>query len=340
MPPLGVLVAEGEVRVVSETTLGMQWKSRTAVDKAPADDRVSKAQVNTRTALWSSRWPAIALQECIDIVEAAPAEEQAEVKFNLPCAQCVKNTACLNAKRKELGSLMYSREILTHPRTSDSSLFPRDLFAPMLMRREVFVPFWHKPFSVEHEYAVVQAWDIAWSEKVGGDWLVAMTAYVHKVTGRRHLLAIKRWQRITFDDQVKLIEAEAQTYKADLVVIEDAAAQTVWKQHMAKNTAVPVIGHGAGDKTSLAQGVPGLLILLENRKWEFPYGPKGSYLRENMDVFLNEAEAFGWVDGKLQGVGEHDDTVMCWWHLNWGIDKYVAMGTGETHRGVVPGARQ
>ena len=320
------------------TELGMQWGSK-GVDEKVDDTRVQMSQVNTRTALWSSRWPAIALQECIDTVEAAPPDLQAEVKFNLPCAQCVKNTACLNAKRKELGSLMYSREILTHPRTSDSSLFPRDLFAPMLMRRETFVPFWRKPFSLEHEYAVVQAWDIAWSEKVGGDWLVCMTAYVHKTTGRRHLLDIARWQRLTFDEQVLLIARMHEAYQSDLVVIEDAAAQTVWKQHMARNTSVPVIGHGAGDKTNLAAGVPGLLILLENRKWEFPYGEQGSHHRENMDVFLNEAEAFGWVDGKLQGVGEHDDTVMCWWHLNWGIDRFLSMGSGETHRGTVPGAR-
>lgn len=321
---------------MTTTSLGMRWGDKTGKQD---DGRVSLAQVNTRNALWADRWPAIALQECIDIVEAAPHDEQAEVKFNLPCAQCVKNTACLNAKRKELGSLMYSREILTHPRTSDSSLFPRDLFAPMLMRQEVLVPFYRKPFSVEHEYATVQAWDIAWSEKTGGDWLVCMTGVVHLPSGKRRLLDIARWQRLTFKEQCELIETSHVAYQSDLVVIETAAAQDVWRQNMAADTTVPVTGHTAGGKTDLAHGVPGLLILLENRKWEFPYGPKGTYHRENMETFLNECEAFGWVDGKLQGVGEHDDTVMCWWHLNWGMDRYTAMRSGETHRGVVPGAR-
>ena len=308
--------------------LGMQW----LVDSPPPANGVKHPVVtNTRTSLWPDRWPAIALQECIDKVEAAPPELQSEVKFDLPCMTCEKNTACLNAKRKELGPLMYDREILTKPRSSESTLFPMTLFEPMLMRRENCVPFWHKPFSLEHEYAVVQAWDVAWSEKIGGDWLVCMTAYVHRVTGRRHLLDVQRWQRLTFTEQCALIEARWGAFKSDLVVIEGDAAQQVWRQHMTATTSVPVMSHTAGGKTDLATGVPGLLILLENRKWEFPYAQ--GYHREEMDTFLAECEAFGWVDGKLQGVGEHDDTVMAFWHLNWGIDKFLAMGTSEQHRG-------
>lgn len=316
-------------------SLGMVWESGLPAAPAPTGPLTL---VNTRTALWPERWPAIALQECIDLVEASPLDTQAEVKRNLPCAECPVNTACLNAKRKELGSLMYSREILTHPRSGDSSLFPRELFTPMFIPAEAFVPFYRKPFSLEHEYVVVQAWDIAWSEKTGGDWLVCMTAYVHRQTGRRRLLDIARWQGLSFDDQIKLIEKQWTAYGADLVVIEGDAAQAIWKQRLAKETPVPVRLHYASDgKQDLAIGVPSLLILLENRKWEFPFGPAGSFHRENFDVFLDEAEAFGWVDGKLQGVGEHDDTVMCWWHLNWGIDQFVSGGSSESRHGMQEG---
>ena len=317
------------------TDLGMKWLVDSPDVTAPGES-VNPLVTNTRISLWPERWPAVALQTCIDTIEAAPPEKQVEVKYELPCQVCPENTSCLNAKRKELGSLMYDREILTRPRSSESSLFPRELFEPLLSRTECCVPFWHKPFSLEHEYAVVQAWDLAWSEKIGGDWLVCMTAYVHKVTGRRHLLDIERWQRKTFAEQIKLIEAKWGVYAADLVVIEGDAAQKIWKQEVARNTAVPVLSHDAGgEKHNLAVGVPGLLILLENRKWEFPYAP--GYHREEVDTFLTEAEAFGWVDGHLQGVGEHDDTVMCFWHLNWGIDRFLGMGTGEHRRGTQDG---
>lgn len=317
-------------------TLGMQWGTETEESKVAAPSTVV---ANTRTALWPTRWPAIALQACIDQVESVAPEERARVKFELPCQDCPLNTACLNGKRKELGSLMYDREILTNPRSSESSLFPLELFDPMLNRQAACVPYWQKPFSMEHEYAIVQAWDIAWSEKIGGDWLVCMTGYVHKPSGRRFLLEVERWRRKSFDEQVKMIEAKWQMFRSDAVVIETDAAQQVWAQHMSKNTGVPVIRHTGADKTNLQIGVPGLLILLENRKWEFPY-EEGTYRHDEVVNFLSECEAFSWVDGHLEGVGEHDDTVMCWWHLNYGMDRMLFNAAGvESRRGVVPGAR-
>lgn len=291
--------------------LGMRWGGAAA---EPVRDR-TRPVVNTRTSLWPTRWPAIALQSCIDEVEAAPPDEQARVKFELPCKTCEKNTACLNAKSKEVGSLMYSREYRTQPRSSESTLFPYELFEAGMLPGESLSPVWRPPFTRENEYAVAQAWDLAWSEKAGGDWLVCMTGYLHRPSGRRRLLDIQRWQQIEFDDQVQLIARKWAQARADAVVLEGDAAQQIWRKHMARNTSVPVMSHNVGrDKPDLQIGVPGLLIQLENRKWEFPSAP--GYHREELDNFLTEMEAFGWVDGKLQGVGEHDDTVMAFWHLN------------------------
>lgn len=275
---------------------------------------------NTRSSLWPERWPAIALPECIEKVEAAPPELQADVKRELPCQTCEAKAGCLNAKRKEIGPLMYDRELLTTPRASGSSLFPMELFNPCLRPEESLVPYWHKPLSLESRYRIVQAWDIAWSEKIGGDWLVCMTALLDLEDGQRRLLDINRWRQVSFDDQMKLIEATWQQFAADLVVIESDAAQQVWTKHLGRTSSVPVLQHEAGDKQSLARGVPSLLISLSNRKWVFPTEP-GSYHQEHLEAFFHEAEAFGWTDGHLEGVGEHDDTVMCWWHLSWAMDR-------------------
>lgn len=312
----------------------MRWGGAAA---EPVPDRTRPA-VNTRTSLWPSRWPAIAKQSCIDEVEAAPPDEQAKVKFELPCKTCELNTACLNAKAKEVGSLMYSREYRTQPRSSESTLFPYELFEPMLLAGEQFNPIWRPPYSREAEYGIGQAWDLAWSEKAGGDWLVCMTGYLHLPTGRRRLLDIQRWQQIDFDGQVRLIGQKWAQARADAVVLEGDAAQQIWRQHVARNTAVPVLSHNVGkDKAGLQVGVPGLLIVLENQQWEFPAAQ--GYHREELDNFLAEMEAFGWVDGKLQGVGEHDDTVMCFWHLNHLLNLLAAGGTAEYRRGTVAGAR-
>lgn len=314
---------------------------RVEPDDSAAYQQLPAEGANTRTSLWPERWPAIALQECIDKVEAAPLDAQAEVKFGLPCMDCPKNTGCLNAKRKEIGSLMYDREELTTPRSSESSLFPRSLMRPMLMPDDTLVRSYRKPFGVEHEWGVAQAWDIAWSEKTGGDWLVCMTGLQNLVSGRRRLLDVERWQRKTFQQQIDLVEQKWEQFQADIVVIESDAAQQVWKQHVAATTPVPVVAHAAGDgKTSLQIGVPSLLIQFENRKWQIPF-KDGTYHQAEVEVFLTELEAFGWVDGRLQGVGEHDDTVMAFWHLNWGMDRFWSRQRGgeEWYRGNVPGVR-
>lgn len=331
---------------MADRPLGMQWRSRgNGGPPAKVPERAS-APVNTRTSLWPERWPAIALQECIDEVEAAPPDERAQVKFNLPCQDCYMNSACLNAKRKESGPLLYDRELQTRPRSSESSLFPYEVFAPMLDHTNSLVPYWRPPFSLEHQYAVVQAWDLAWSEKIGGDYLVCVTAYVHKPTGKRVLLDLQRWQRLSFKEQCTLIEDRAKTYNADIVVIEGDAAQRIWSKHMADTTDVPVKPHDAGGtatdagKRDLIAGVPGLLITFENHKWDLPY-QAGSYHHDEVANLLTEFEAFGWNDGKLEGVGEHDDAVMAFWHCEWGCRLMMGWDIGGTefHRGVVPGAR-
>lgn len=290
------------------------------------------ARVNTRNALWPERWPAIAKQSCIDEVEAADPGDQSRVKFDLPCASCELSSACLNAKQKELGTLLYDREILTRPRSEGSTFFPRELFEPYLNRALSFQRSLYRDEWAADGTAVAQAWDLAWSERTGGDWLVCATALVNLKTGKRQLLGLERWQRLLFTEQCNLIEARSRAYGADIVCLESDAAQLIWKQHIAATTGVPVIAHSAGEKRNLATGVPSLLIELQNGKWEFPYNPHG-WNHDLMDVFLNEAEAFGWLDGKLEGVGEHDDTVMAFWHLDWTIKKKILGGAwGEAER--------
>lgn len=286
------------------------------------------AAVNTRTALWPDRWPAIALSACIDRVEAAPPEERSIAKWELPCDTCPEMSRCLNASRKSKGPLIYDREILTVPRSSESSLFPRELFEPGLLRGSQCVPHYLKPYGIEDRFAVASAWDIAWSEKTGGDWMVKMTALLDRESGKRRILDVLRVQKLSFQQQVRLIEAEWAKYRDDIVIVESDAAQAVWGQFVGETTAVPIVRHSAGgsdgnaSKRSLSEGVPSLIMQLEARRWQVPY-QVGTFHHENVEVFLSEAEAYGWNDGKLEGSGEHDDTVMAWWHLAWGIDRLL-----------------
>lgn len=282
-----------------------------------------QSTVNTTTSLWPERWPAIALQECIDKVEAAPPEEQSVVKYELPCDTCPMQSACLNAKRKTMGPLLYDREIQTTPRSSESSMFPRELFEPDMLDDVSFIRHYRKPYGLEHRYAVASAWDLAWSERSGGDWMVKMTGLLDRQTGKRRLIDLLRVQKLSFQQQVESIQAEWAKYDDEIVVIESDAAQMIWSQYIGDTTAVPVMRHEAGGrdggKRNLQTGVPSLIMQLEAHRWEWP-NERGTFHNEEFEVFLSEAEAFGWVDGRLEGVGEHDDTVMAWYHLQWAMN--------------------
>jgi hypothetical protein len=302
-----------------------------AVVSTPVDD------VNTRNALWADRWPAIALQTCIDLVEAAPREEQAAVKRELPCRSCPENTRCLNAKRKELGPLLYDREILTQPRSQESTLFPFERFAPMLNQGLTMVPSWRKPEHEPSRYVIVSGWDLAWSERVGGDRLVRCTAQLDLKLNKRRLLNIQRYPGgLRYSEQIQQIKAAHLAFNEDLVVVESDAAQVIWAQALEEQSQVPVFRHAAGDdKRDLQIGVPGILIDLDAHRWEFPYMESGPGFDE-MQALLAEFGAFGWQDGKLEGVGAHDDMVMAFWHCTWGV-RMMGQRLDEFHAGTQDG---
>jgi len=303
----------------------------------------------TLTALWGQRWPITALPECTAALAGAEAHVQADVRAALPCDRggpgapagtmdaCPAAGACLTAKRKAMGSLLYDRENLTRPRSSASSMFPRELWEPLLLRHEAFQPHWRKPFGTEHRYGVCSAWDLAWSERTGGDWLVKMTGIVDRHTGKRRIIDIRREQGLSFLQQIELIVAEQERYPAEAVVIESDAAQKIWLQYIRDIRAnVPVLPHSNAKKADLVAGIPSLVVQLETQRWELPY-QSGTFHHDNAEVFLSECESFGWTSsGKLEGVGQHDDTISAFFHLSFGLDRLV----GQTpHRQTSPAAR-
>lgn len=276
--------------------------------------------IGSTAAMWQTRWPYVAKQSCVDALNDVSPEFREQVRFELPCDTCEKNTECLTGKEKEVGSLMFDREYHTKPRAASSSLFPFERMEPCLDRKLSLLEWFRKPVGLESRFAVCSGYDIAWSERSGGDYFATITARLDRQTGDKRILDIDRWRQVSFERQMQIIEERHNKFHDDVVVIETDGAQAVWKQYLTSTTAVPVVGHSAGKKRDFEQGVPGLLRDIERQKWQIPYAP-GSYKIENVKAFLSELEAFGWLDDKLEGVGEHDDLVMAWYHTDHGLEK-------------------
>jgi hypothetical protein len=80
---------------------------------------------------------------------------------------------------------------------------------------------------------------------------------------------------------------------------------------------------GLEHKYDLKEGVPGLALTFERQKFRFPRGDKFSV--DATDLMASELGSIAYTDKGLQGVGEHDDTVMCLWIAECNV-RYVSTG--------------
>ena len=213
-------------------------------------------------------------------------------------------------KKKEIGPVAFSREILCVPVTDDISIFPSYLFPPLYDHQLTL-----RPTKAEMEargWETVMGIDIARSASVGADYFVIFTMAKDQ-QGQRFIVDINRTKGLPFNRQLELMAREAEKYNPGLVYIESNAMQQIYTDEMRRMTDIPVKEFLtlATNKYPLDKGVPGLRIILENQKLTIPRGDE--YSRTQTDIWQAEASQFGYIDGKLQGIGIHDDTVMAWW---------------------------
>lgn len=245
----------------------------------------------------------------------------------------------LQAKRRELKSeARFAREYLCQPLSDEASLFPSKLFEGPTVRLPYVLGL---PASYWEERGMVRytGVDIALSAETGADYFIIYTVAVDD-KGVRHLANIRRGHGWSFRRQIDEIKEEYYLMRPDAIHIEANQMQRVWTDEVAETTDIPVrkffttgIGgrqplndwrRGATsvvvNKHHIDRGVPALRMLLEHGKFRIPRGDERSI--ELTDVWMGEMQAIGFIDGKVQSVGEHDDTVMACWMC----DTAVRMG--------------
>jgi len=218
--------------------------------------------------------------------------------------------AQLYEKKKEIGPIAFAREIMCLAINDDISIFPTYLFPPLF--DEVLTLRPTKEAIEQRGWTIFMGVDIARSASVGADYFVIFTLAKDKA-GNRYLVDIHRSKGLSFRDQLQQIAIEAARYDPSLIYIESNAMQQLYTDEMRRMTDLPVkeFVTTAVNKYPLDKGVPGLRITLENKKLVIPRGDE--YSRAITDIWMEECSQFGYVDGKLQGIGVHDDTVMAWW---------------------------
>lgn len=214
------------------------------------------------------------------------------------------------AAKSEVSSIAFAREYLVQPISDDVAIFPSWLFPPLYDETLTLRPT--KEWIRANGLSVFMGVDIALSANVGADYFVIFVLG-RDSEGNYYILDIRRRKGLPFNEQLSLIYQVSNLYGPDLIMIESNQMQRVWSTELIRTSDLPVKAFEtrAQNKYPLDRGLPGLRVLLENRKLVIPRGDDYSVMQT--DIWIEEMSQVAFVDGKLQGVGAHDDTPMALW---------------------------
>jgi hypothetical protein len=235
----------------------------------------------------------------------------------------------LAAKKEEIGSVRFTREYLVQPVSDDMSLFPSYLFEgePIKQRAislgryvegvprkyplrpgdcdPLYIPhpaeYWEQ-LGITTRFTGI---DIALSAETGADYFVMVTLGLD-AAGNRWLCDLFYARGLSF-------HAQLDTIHPALVYIEDNAMQRVWGDELIRTSDLPIkkFTTTAQIKNALDKGIFVLRPLFENKKHRLPVGDAESV--ERVQWLISQFVQFAWVDGKLEGVGAHDDGPVAYW---------------------------
>lgn len=233
----------------------------------------------------------------------------------------------LKFRRIELKSAArFAREFLCQPLSDEASLFPAYLFRQEGMQLPYVLglpaEYWERQGCLRYTGV-----DIAMSAETGGDYFIIFTIAVDK-QGNRWIANIRRHKGLKFREMVAMIMEENVLMRSEIIHIEANQAQRVWGDEVVEQSDAPVrrfFTSGVGgrqpldgwkkgatqvsvNKHHIDRGVPSLRMGLEHKKWRIPRGDTESI--QLTTEWIKEMGSIGWIDGKVQSVGAHDDLVM------------------------------
>lgn len=214
-------------------------------------------------------------------------------------------------KRSTQGNIVFSRELLCRPISSESSIFPYEVIKLSLYGMEEYMLVKNRgSFPVKFDRVVVGC-DLALSGNVGSDYSVFCTWGVDK-DENMWLINFQRFKGKTYMEQLSILKSINANFQPDVIMMESNQFQMFMVQ-ASENAGLPVKEHttNASNKYSFKSGIPSLSVMFEKRKFRLPYGNQHS--KDCADMFLSEFQSVTFTDKGLQSVDQHDDIPMATW---------------------------
>lgn len=232
----------------------------------------------------------------------------------------------LEQKKKALKSpSRFAREFLCRPQSDEASLFPSSLFEGPA--RVPYVLGLGYEFWEARGCELYTGVDFAMSASAGGDYTVIFTVAKDRY-GVRWIANIRRGKGWGFQRQLDEIKEEFAIMRPCVIHAEANQMQRIFTDELLRETDIPIrkfftagvqprqpwrkgMSQLTLSKNHLEKGVPSLRMSLENGKWRIPRGDERSI--EMTDIWMGELQSMSFQNGKVVGVGRHDDVAMACW---------------------------
>lgn len=221
------------------------------------------------------------------------------------------NFKALLEKRESQGSIIFSREILCKPISSESTIFPYHILEKSFVGMSEYTLVKNYYSHPQKFNKISVGCDFAISSEIGSDFTVYTVLGLDDF-GYYWLLYMYRERGASYNKQISVLKEINSNFQPNIIFGEDNAFQKVMIQ-MAKDAGLPIVGHTTGtNKFDLRNGLPGLAVLFEQGKIKLPRGDQNS--KDITDILISELSSITWKEsGKLESVSEHDDTGISLW---------------------------
>lgn len=210
-------------------------------------------------------------------------------------------------KRQSQGNLIFSREILVKPVTSDSTIFPIEILNTAFHRMDQYTLVNNRESFPIKFNKVVTGCDFAISGSVGADYSVFMTWGISD-DDKMWLLNVMRAKGMSFGEQIANLKRINSDFRPEIMLMENNVFQQIFVDEATKS-GLPVIGSTTTkSKNDLREGLPSLAIMFERGMFRIPTGDQKS--KDFADMLTMEFSSVAFTDKGLQGTGDHDDIAM------------------------------
>jgi len=209
----------------------------------------------------------------------------------------------LMLRKKELGSLAFSREYLLVPVAAGTALFAQEhLDACKLAGKKDVLGMRHRKDSGYKYYVGVDP-----AISTDGDYNVIIVLEVDEDRNKR-IIYVDRSKNVEFRDNINKIKMINRLFQPDLIYFETNTFAKAFTQELRNHTDANVRDFTM-TRRKKEEIILNLQMNIENGKIIFPRGNAES--RSVTDNMIEELSMFTITDrGKFEGVGAHDDLVM------------------------------